>query len=392
MQIASYTFNMHIYISRKIESDIQKNLKDFPVVTILGPRQCGKSTLAKRIISSRKKSVYLDLELESDLRKIEDPELFLLQHEDKLVCIDEIQRMPDLFKALRGIIDQKRRNGRFLILGSASRDLIRQSSETLAGRICYMELTPFLFSEVSNAGKPDLMKLWSRGGFPESFLSRSNQSSLSWRANFVSTFLERDIPQLGFNIPAQTLKRLWTMLAHSHGQLLNSSRLGESIGVSHTTVRSYLDILSQTFMLRVIQPFHANVKKRIIKSAKVYLRDSGILHSLLGIANNDDLFGHPVFGNSWEGFAMENVLSAYPGYSPYFFRTSSGVEVDLMLEKGTKRIAFEFKSSKSPTLSKGFYQALQDLSIKRAYIVSPVDEQYPIRKDVIVAPLHAFIK
>ena len=383
---------MHTYISRKIEPDVQKNLRNFPVVAILGPRQCGKSTLAKRIISYRKKSVYLDLELESDLKKLEDPELFLSHHEDKLICIDEIQRMPDLFKELRGIIDQKRKNGRFLILGSASRDLIRQSSETLAGRICYMQLAPFLFSEVSSAGKPDLMKLWSRGGFPESFLSRSNQSSAIWRDNFIRTFLERDIPQLGFNIPAQMLRRLWTMLAHSHGQVLNSSRLGESIGVSHTTIRSYLDILEQTFMLRLVQPFHANVKKRVIKSPKVYVRDSGILHSLLGIEYKNDLFGHPVFGSSWEGFALENILSAYPKYSPYFYRTSSGVEIDLVLERGTKRIAFECKASKSPTLSKGFYQALKDLSIDHAYIISPVDEQYPIKKSVIVAPLHTFIK
>jgi len=383
---------MHSYISRKIEPAVKKNLKDFPVVAILGPRQCGKSTLAKRIITGRKKSVYLDLELDSDIRKIDDPELFLSQHEDKLVCIDEIQRMPDLFKALRGIIDQKRRNGRFLILGSASRDLIRQSSETLAGRICYMELTPFLYSEISNTGKADLMKLWTRGGFPESLLSRSNQSSTTWRENFIRTYLERDIPQLGLNISAKTLKRLWTMLAHSHGQVLNSSRLGESIGVSHTTIRSYLDILSETFMLRLMQPYHGNVKKRIIKSSKVYLRDSGLLHALLRIENKNDLFGHPVFGSSWEGFALENILSAYPGYNPFFYRTSSGIEIDLVLERGTKRIAFECKASKSPSLSKGFYQALKDLSIKHAYIISPVDEEYPLKKNITVSPLHKLIK
>jgi len=300
--------------------------------------------------------------------------------------------MPDLFKALRGIIDQKRRNGRFLILGSASRDLIRQSSETLAGRICYMELTPFLYSEISNTGKADLMKLWTRGGFPESLLSRSNQSSTTWRENFIRTYLERDIPQLGLNISAKTLKRLWTMLAHSHGQVLNSSRLGESIGVSHTTIRSYLDILSETFMLRLMQPYHGNVKKRIIKSSKVYLRDSGLLHALLRIENKNDLFGHPVFGSSWEGFALENILSAYPGYNPFFYRTSSGIEIDLVLERGTKRIAFECKASKSPSLSKGFYQALKDLSIKHAYIISPVDEEYPLKKNITVSPLHKLIK
>jgi hypothetical protein len=383
---------MHTYINRSIEPVVLKNLKDFPAVAILGPRQCGKSTLAKQIVSLRKKSVYLDLELESDLRKLEDPELFLSEHADKLVCIDEVQRMPDLFRSLRGIIDRKRKNGRFLILGSASRDLIRQSSETLAGRICYMELTPFLFSEISNAGRADVMKLWSRGGFPESLLSRSNQSSTTWRENFIRTFLERDIPQLGFNIPARTMRRLWTMLAHNHGQVLNSSRLGESIGVSHTTIRSYLDILEQTFMLRLVQPFHANIKKRVVKSSKVYVRDSGVLHALLGIDSKSDLFGHPVFGSSWEGFVLENLISAYPKHSPSFYRTSSGVEIDLILERGTKRIAFECKASKSPVLSKGFYQALQDLSIDNAYVISPVDEQYPLKKNVSVAPLHDFAK
>lgn len=381
---------MHRYIIRKIEPDIKRNLRNFPAVAILGPRQCGKSTLAKRIISGMRKSVYLDLELASDLRKIEDPELFLSQHDEKIVCIDEVQRMPGLFKSLRGVIDRKRRNGRFLILGSASRELIRQSSETLAGRIAYMELTPFLLSEVSRAGKPDVFTLWLRGGFPDSFLSRSGQTSTTWRENFIRTFLERDIPQLGFSIPAQTLRRLWSMFAHSNGQVLNRSRIGESIGVSHTTVQTYLDIFSQTFMLRVLEPFHVNVKKRIIKSPKVYIRDSGILHTLLGIDNKNDLFGHPVFGSSWEGFSIENILPAYPAYSPYFYRTSSGVEIDLVLVKGAKRIAFEFKSSKSPAASRGLHQAMKDLAIERAYIIAPVEEAYPLQRNVMVSPIHGF--
>jgi hypothetical protein len=378
---------MQRYIPRVIEAEIKKTLRRFPVVAILGPRQCGKSTLARRLISKRAKTLYLDLELDSDINKLREPELFLSRYEDRLVCLDEIQRLPDIFRTMRGLIDRKRRNGRFLILGSASRDLIRQSSESLAGRICYLELTPFMFSEVSSPEKDVMMKLWLRGGFPESFLNRSHEQSMKWRENFIRTFLERDIPQLGFSIPASSLRRLWQMLAHHHGQVLNSSRLGESIGVSHTTIRSYVDLLSQTFMIRVLPPFYGNIKKRLVKAPKVFIRDSGILHALLAIRNQEELFGHPVFGSSWEGFAMENVINTFQGYEVSYYRTSSGTEIDLLLERGQRRIAFEFKASKAPTVSKGFYRALDELSVSRAFIIAPVEEPYHIRKDIIVCPL-----
>ncbi len=272
MQIASYSFNMQEFVQRKLYARINRLLQDFPAVAILGPRQCGKTTLALEIARKTEPSIYVDLERPSDARKLRDPELYFRQYQDRLACLDEIHRQPDLFPLLRGVIDEHRRNGRFLILGSASRDLIRQSSETLAGRIAYLELTPFLLSEAAGHSPTDpsvAQTLWLRGGFPDSYLARDTAASLEWRENFIRTFLERDIPQLGFNIPAETLRRLWRMLAHSHGQQLNSSRLGEAIGVSHTTIRSYLDLLSQTFMIRLLQPQHANLKKRLVKSPKV---------------------------------------------------------------------------------------------------------------------------
>ncbi|MCK5230058.1 MAG: ATP-binding protein, partial [Desulfobulbaceae bacterium] len=299
------------YISRLLESEIKECLQDFPVVALLGPRQCGKSTLAKALITDEKDAIYLDLERPSDLQKLTEPELFFAHNSDKMFCLDEIQRAPGLFAPLRSVIDTNKRNGRFLLLGSASRDLIRQSSESLAGRIAYLELTPFLLPEVSNTlGTVTLNRLWVRGAFPDSLLARNDNSSRRWRENFIRTFLERDIPQLGYRIPASAIHRVWQMCAHNQGQLLNTSQLGSALGISHTTVRSYIDLLSQTFMLRVLQPFNANVKKRLVKSPKVYLRDSGILHSLLKIDSFDELLGHPVFGASWETVVLENIIAA----------------------------------------------------------------------------------
>ncbi len=364
---------------------------DFPAVALLGPRQCGKSTLAKQLLSQMGKSTYIDLEKPSDIRKLEDPEFFFSQFPDNLICLDEIQRKPDLFPVLRSIIDENRTNGKFLILGSASRDLIRQSSETLAGRICYIELTPFLINEVFVDKSDTLITCWNRGGFPDSYLARNDKSSVNWRQNFIRTFLERDIPQFGFNIPSQTLQRLWTMIAHLHGQFLNSSKIGEMIGVSHTTIRSYVDLLSQTFMIRLLLPYEANLKKRLVKSPKIYIRDSGILHSLLEVDDAESLFGHPIFGNSWEGYALENILVNIKDWSPFFYRTSSGVEIDLILKRGTKKIAVEFKASKSPSLSKGFFLALNDLGISDAYVIAPINESYKIKENVTILPLIDFI-
>ncbi len=378
---------MQEYVTRKIHDGIKGYLDDFPVVALLGPRQCGKTTLASEFIAELDNTIYLDLETPSDLRKLHDPELFFRLHNDKLACLDEIQRRPDIFPVLRSIVDKNNRNGQLLILGSASRDLIKQSSETLAGRIAYLELTPFLYSEISSM-EPDVMKIWSRGGFPRSVLAKNEQSSVRWRASFIRTFLERDIPQLGFNIPAVTLGRLWRMLAHTQGQILNSSNFGRALGVSHTTIRSYLDLLEQTFMVRILLPYQANIQKRLIKSPKVYIRDSGILHTLLDIETSTDLLGHPVYGASWEGFVIEQVLAELPDWKPWFYRTAAGSELDLLLTKGQKRIAIECKASTAPTVTKGFWNALRALDIEIAWIIAPVTESYPIAENVVVTPLH----
>lgn len=383
------------YLHRKLHEVVLDCLEDFPAVAILGPRQCGKTTLAQAIVSETNQSAYLDLERPSDLNKLSEPELFFETHKEDLVCLDEIQRAPELFTILRSIIDERGRNGQFLVLGSASRELIKQISETLAGRIAYLELTPFLINEITaeDRGKDEsLYRYWLRGGFPRSYLARSEKSSIRWRENFVRTFLERDIPQLGFQIAAESLRRLWMMCAHNHARLLNASRLGESMGVSHTTIRSYIDLLSQTFMIRIVTPFEINLKKRLVKTPKIYLRDTGILHALLGIESQDDLIGHPVFGSSWEGLVIENVMDAFRGWNAGFYRTSSGAELDIVFEKGGKRIGVECKASAAPKLSQGFWNSLQDLKIKEAWIIAPVKDSYRIEKNVTVAPLHTFIE
>ncbi len=378
---------MQTYIPRHLEYDLQNSLDSFPVTALLGPRQCGKSTLARRIIDSVDNTVYLDLEKPSDLRKIDDPEFFFSTQTNKLICIDEIQRVTDLFPIIRFSVDENRKPGRFLILGSASQELIKTSSETLAGRIHYLELTPFTYRELTlfqQSQFGDVMFQWIRGGFPDSILSPSEKQSYVWRQDFIRTFLERDIPQFGFAIPATAIRRHWTMIAHYHGQIFNASKFGQSLGITHPTVRKYLDILEQTYMVRVLPPLEANLKKRLIKSPKVYIRDSGILHALLEIENMEDLMGHPVFGSSWEGWCIEQIVSAMPGWRPYFYRTSSGEEIDLILERKQKRLAFEFKASLSPHVSKGFAGTLKDLQPLKTWIVTPVKEPYPIPQGATV--------
>ena len=374
------------YIPRHLESRLSECLLDFPAVAVLGPRQCGKTTLVRTCIANRSDAVYLDLERPSDLAKLRDPEIFFSRHTDRLVCLDEIQRLPEIFAVLRSMIDDNRRNGRFLILGSASPDLVRQSSETLAGRIAYLELTPFAYQEIRDESIP-LEDFWIRGGFPDSLLARSEGTSRRWRENFIRTFLERDIPQLGIRIPAATMRRVWQMCAHDQGQILNSSRLGASLGVSHTTFRSYLDLLADTFMVRILPPYIPNLKKRLVKSPKIFLRDTGLLHSLLGINTFDELLGHPVFGASWETLAMETVLAATPAWEAFFYRTATGVEIDLVLKKAERKLAFEFKASSAPMVTKGFWRALDDLEIDEAWIVAPVKEGYPLGPNVNVVPL-----
>lgn len=387
---------MQGYLPRRLEGTLEEHLHSFPAVALLGPRQCGKTTLASETIKHRPRAVYLDLERPSDLRKLSDAELYFetqrARRGEILFCLDEIQRVPELFPLLRSLIDAEGRNGQFLLLGSASRDLIRQTSESLAGRIVFLELTPLLASEVRPGNLAGLTRYWLRGGFPRSFLASTDAGSYAWRQSFVRTFLERDIPQLGFSLPAESLRRLWRMLAHEHGQALNSSQLGASLGVSHTTVRSYVDLLAQTFMIRLLEPLEVNVKKRLVKSPKVYVRDSGLLHALLEIPDQEELLGHPAFGASWEGLVIENVIAALPGWRPSYYRTSAGAEIDLVLSRGRQRLAVECKASASPDVSRGFWSALADTGIDEAWVIAPVAEPYPLRKGVWVAPVDHFVR
>ncbi len=384
---------MQTYLNRIITTKIKEKLERIPGVVILGPRQCGKSTLARTMISEVEGAVYLDLERPSDVSKLRDPEAFFGLNSDKVICLDEIQRVPELFPVLRSVIDENKKNGQFIILGSASPDLMRQSSETLAGRISYFELTPFLLKEVSGDHPvKTLRRLWLRGGFPRSYLASNDKESFEWRLDFIRTFLERDIPQLGFRTPAKTLERFWRICSHLHGQLLNSSKLGESMGVSHHTVRSYVDMLEQCFVLRVLHPYESNLKKRLIKSPKIYIRDSGILHALLGIENHNDLLGHPVYGASWEGVVVENLLPLLPNWKASFYRTSSGSEIDLILEKGNRRVAIECKGSTSPNVNRGFWNAVSEIKFKEVWVVAPVKEAYPIEKGVMVTPPHQLVE
>jgi len=378
-------------IERHLTATVKRRLQNNPAVAILGPRQCGKTTLAGQIVKKIKQSVYLDLENPGDLAKLDDPLAFFSLHNDDLVCLDEIQRAPELFSILRSIIDERARNAQFLILGSAGRDLIRQSSESLAGRIAYLDLTPFLLSELEAAQKDDIRRLWLRGGFPRSYLAEDLDISFEWRQDFIRTFLERDIGMFGFRMPPARLGRLWKMCAHIHGSLLNASKLADSLGVTSHTVRSYIDLLEHTFMLRVLLPDAPNLKKRLVKSPKIYIRDSGILHALLDIRTHDDLLSHPILGASFEGFAMENILAFAKDYEPSFYRTSAGAEIDLILRRGRRTLAFELKSSSVPRVSKGFWNALDDISPDEAYVVAPVKESYPMKGSVMVSPLQEII-
>ncbi len=369
-------------INRTLKQIIEVSLKQYPVVGILGSRQVGKTTLAKMIERSlSKKPLYLDLELPSDFNMLQEPELYLSQFSDSLVIIDEIQRMPTLFPLMRALVDKKKSSGRFLILGSASPDLLRQSSESLAGRIIYHELTPFNLNEV---GTTKFRQLWLRGGYPESYLARDDGKSFSWRESFIKTYLEMDIPQLGVRVPAAQLRRFWTMLAHSHGQLWNASQIANSLGITAPTVRHYLDILEGTFIVRQLQPFHGNIKKRITKSPKVYIRDSGLLHTLLRNPTLEQLHAHLSVGASWEGFVIEQIIRLIPSSWQYnFFRTNAGAEIDLLLlDKKNRLMAVEVKYSLSPTITRGFWNAYEDLACRKGFVVYPGDESYPLGKNV----------
>jgi len=373
-------------IYRKLLHSIQHSLNDFPAVVLLGPRQVGKTTLAKIVANARTDSLYLDLERPSDLAKLSDPELFLSRHAKQLVVLDEIQRHPELFAVLRSLIDENRSPGRFLLLGSAAPELLRQSSESLAGRIVFHELAPFDVSETQPT-HAELQNFWLRGGYPLSWLAKSDASSFAWRTSFIATHLERDIPSLGIRVPSTTLHRFWQMLAHLHGQLWNASRLAAGFGVSAPTVAHYLDILEATYMLRRLPPLQANLGKRLVKSPKVYLRDSGLLHALLGIESLNDLAGHPVLGASWEGWVLEQIAQLIGAqWQLSFYRTVSGAEMDVVAERGTKKIGFEIKFSSAPKPSKGFWSAMSDLQLAHAYVIAPVQSGYPLARNVDVVP------
>ncbi len=374
---------MHGYVPRATESRVEKALNRAPAVAILGPRQCGKSTLARKIIENRP-SIYLDLQDRVDRNKLTEPELFFEKYRDRLICLDEIQLLPEFFGILRSEIDHYRRPGRFLILGSASRNLIRQSTESLAGRISYIDLTPFLLKEVES--RMSWHDLWLRGGFPESALAPTDEDSFDWRLDFIRTFLERDIPSFGLYVPATVMERLWRLLAHYHGQMVNYQKIAEGADLSVPTLKKYLALLEQTCMLRLLKPCETNLKKRLIKSPKIYLRDSGILHALLDIEGYDFLLSHPVAGHSWEGFAMENIIAEHERYRPSFIRTSNGAEIDLILERGGMRHVFEFKLSKAPRPSRGFYELIKTLKPESAAIIAPVDETYEIHPGIRVCP------
>ncbi|ESQ15629.1 MAG: hypothetical protein N838_28770 [Thiohalocapsa sp. PB-PSB1] len=367
-------------IPRTIRSSVEAALARQAAVAIIGPRQVGKTTLAQQIAEGRP-SIYLDLEAAADKEKLAEPVLYLDRHIDKLVILDEIHRVPALFESLRGIIDAGRRSGhrtgRFLILGSASIELLRQSSETLAGRIDYVDLTPFSVIEVPDQA---LTRLWSRGGFPDSFLGATDADSLQLRRSFIRTYLERDVPTFGPRIPAETLERLWIMLAHNQGALLNATRLASGLGVSAPTVSSYIGLLVDLLLVRRLPSFHANLSKRLVRSPKTYVRDTGLLHALLGIETYDDLLGHPVVGPSWEGFVIENLLAASPnGTRASFYRTAAGAEIDLLLELGGRHgnWAIEIKRSLAPKIDKGFHVALNDLEPAQAFVVYAGNERYP---------------
>lgn len=373
-------------IKRRILPTIETALGQFPAVALLGPRQAGKTTLAHTVAANHANSLYLDLERPSDLAKLADPELFLSRHVDRLVVLDEIQRQPDLFPVLRALIDENRQSGRFLLLGSASPKLLRQASESLAGRISFHELAPFDISEIQPSD-PELANFWLRGGYPLSWLAESDEASLAWRESFIVTHLERDIPAFGIRVPGITLRRFWQMLAHLHGQLWNASRLASGFGVSAPTVQHYLEILEATYMVRRLPPLHANLGKRLVKSPKIYLRDSGLLHALLGIHNLDELAGHPIIGASWEGWALEQIAQLLSSrWQLSFYRTATGAELDIVAERGNKRIGFEIKFSSAPVLSKGFWSAMNDLQPERAFVVAPVETGYPVAENVEVLP------
>ena len=361
---------------------LRTGLKASPAVALLGPRQCGKTTLARQLAGTSK-STYFDLENPVDLARLSEP-MTALEQLRGLIVIDEVQRHPDLFPILRVLLDRKPIRARFLILGSASPDLLRQNFETLAGRISIVEMAGFTLEEL---GRPDINRLWLRGGFPRSFLARTEAASTAWREDFIRTFLERDLAQLGVRVPSGTMRRFWTMTAHYTGGVWNSSEIGRSLGEAHTTVKRHLDALSGALVVRVLEPWFENVGKRLVKSPKVYIRDSGLLHTLLGIGDRRQLDGHPVVGGSWEGFIIDQLLAATPKAKAYYWRTQAGAELDLLMLLKGRRIGIEIKRADAPRMTPSMASALEDLELHRLLVVYPGAVRYTLRRKVEVMSL-----
>lgn len=390
-----------IPLHRGLLNQALDRLSYYPGVVLLGPRQVGKTTLARTIAARAGDAVFLDLERASDRAQLQDPELFFATHRSRLVVLDEVQVLPNIFEALRPEIDAQRRPGRFLLLGSASGKLLRQSAESLAGRVSYLELPPLLAHEVlaqTVAGRASdadtehllaLQRLMLRGGFPLSYTASTDARSMQWRQDMIQTFLQRDLPQLGVTIASATLHRVWRMLAHNHGQLFNAAQIGQALGgVAHTTIGRYLDLFVDAMMLRRLLPLHANLGKRLVKSPKVYVRDCGVLHALLNLDTVHALQGHAVAGASWEGLVVEHVAACAPGPAEVnFYRTAAGAELDVVVTLGDQRIALEAKFSSAPKPTKGFWQACQDLRVQQAYVVAPVRQRYPIAANTFVVPI-----
>ena len=383
-------------IKRRIEKIVQDALQRSPSVALMGPRQVGKTTIALNISESTP-SIYLDLESRLDLEKVRDIAVFHQDNSDKLIILDEVQRLPQVFAPLRGIIDKERRKGKktgqFLFLGSASIDLLQQSSESLAGRIAYIELYPVDALEYAGNSLDKLNSLWLRGGFPESLLAQSDKDSMQWRFDFTKTYLERDIPQLGPRIPAETLERFWTMLAHNQGSVLNAAHLARNLDVSGVTIGRYLDLMADLLLVRRLKPWTFNIGKRLVRSPKIYVRDSGITHALLNIGSYNDLLGHPVVGGSWEGFVIENIMSvAPPRVQPFYYGTPGGAEIDLLLEFATnEKWAVEIKRSSSPSLTKGFHIACDDIKPQRRYVIYSGRDRFSLGEGITAISLPDFM-
>ncbi|SEJ43421.1 hypothetical protein SAMN05216327_11076 [Dyadobacter sp. SG02] len=384
-------------ISRRLETKIKEVLAKSSSVALMGPRQIGKTTIALDVVDSTP-ALYLDLESRLDLEKVRDIRAFYEANQGQLIVLDEVQRIPELFTELRGIIDQERRKGNrsglFLFLGSASIDLLQQSSESLAGRISYLELFPIDVLEYAAENFQETATLWLRGGFPESLLAASDRDSLEWRQDFIRTYLERDIPMLGPRIPATTLERFWTMLAHNQGSVLNATHLARNLDVSGVTIGRYLDLMVDLLLVRRLQPWTSNAGKRLVRSPKIYVRDSGITHALMGIESFNNLLAHPVVGGSWEGFVIENIMSVAPvRMQPYFYRSAGGAEADLVLEFADgKKWVIEIKRNSAPSLSKGFYIACEDIQPDKKFVIYSGKDTFPMGDGVIATSLNAVMQ